>query len=107
MHGVVTAKRNNGFWMQDPAPDADPATSDGLFVFTSSTPTVNVGDDVLVDGTVAEFRPGNDPVNLTTTELTAPQRDRAGRPACTLPVTLVGPGGRTAPTDGHRGRRDR
>ena len=38
----------------------------------AATPTVNVGDQVLVDGTVAEFRPGNDPVNLTTTELTAP-----------------------------------
>jgi predicted extracellular nuclease len=97
VHGVVTAKRNNGFWMQDPAPDADPATSDGLFVFTSSTPTVSVGDDVLVDGTVAEFRPGNDPVNLTTTELTAPsvQITSSGVP---VPATLVGPGGRTAPT---------
>jgi hypothetical protein len=29
---------------------------------------VSVGDDVLVDGTIAEFRPGNDPVNLTTIE---------------------------------------
>jgi predicted extracellular nuclease len=97
VHGVVTAKRNNGFWMQDPAPDTDPTTSDGLFVFTSSTPTVSVGDDVLVDGTVAEFRPGNDPVNLTTTELTAPsvQIVSSGVP---VPVTLVGPGGRTAPT---------
>jgi uncharacterized protein len=97
VHGIVTAERNNGFWMQDPAPDADPATSDGLFVFTSSTPTVNVGDDVLVDGTVAEFRPGNDPVNLTTTELTAPHVTVQGT-GVTLPVTLVGPGGRTAPT---------
>ena len=97
VHGIVTAKRNNGFWMQDPAPDADPATSDGLFVFTSSTPTVNVGDDVLVDGTVAEFRPGNDPVNLTTTELTAPQVT-VQVTGVTPPVTLVGPGGRTAPT---------
>ncbi|HEX2499655.1 MAG TPA: lamin tail domain-containing protein [Actinomycetes bacterium] len=97
VHGIVTAKRNNGFWMQDPAPDADQATSDGLFVFTSSTPTVNVGDDVLVDGTVAEFRPGNDPVNLATTELTAPQVTVQAT-GVTLPVTLVGPGGRTAPT---------
>jgi uncharacterized protein len=97
VHGIVSAKRNNGFWMQDPAPDSDPATSDGLFVFTSSTPTVNVGDDVLVDGTVAEFRPGNDPVNLTTTELTAPHVtvQATGVP---VPVTLVGPGGRAAPT---------
>jgi uncharacterized protein len=97
VHGIVTAERNNGFWMQDPAPDLDPATSDGLFVFTSTTPTVNVGDDVLVDGTVAEFRPGNDPVNLTTTELTAPQVTVQAT-GVTPPVTLVGPGGRTAPT---------
>jgi uncharacterized protein len=97
VHGIVTAERNNGFWMQDPTPDADPATSDGLFVFTSSTPTVNVGDDVLVDGTVAEFRPGNDAVNLTTTELTAPHVivQATGAP---VPATLVGPGGRVAPT---------
>src|SRR5215475_3077459 len=26
--GVVTAKRNNGFWYQDPNPDADPGTSE-------------------------------------------------------------------------------
>jgi uncharacterized protein len=97
VHGVVSAKRNNGFWMQDPTPDADPATSDGLFVFTSSAPTVNVGDDVLVDGTVAEFRPGNDPVNLTTTELTAPHVTVQAT-GVTVPVTLVGPGGRTPPT---------
>ena len=38
--GVVTAVRNNGFWMQDPSPDANAATSEGIFVFTSSAPTV-------------------------------------------------------------------
>ncbi|HKA69844.1 MAG TPA: lamin tail domain-containing protein [Actinomycetes bacterium] len=97
VHGIVTAKRGNGFWMQDPTPDADQATSDGLFVFTSSAPAVNVGDDVLVDGTVAEFRPGNDANNLTTTELTGPTVtvQATGAP---VPVTLLGPGGRVAPT---------
>ena len=34
----------NGFWFQDPQPDDDIATSEGLFVFTSSAPTVAVGD---------------------------------------------------------------
>ncbi|MCI0686106.1 MAG: lamin tail domain-containing protein [Sporichthyaceae bacterium] len=97
VHGVVTAERNNGFWMQDPAPDADPATSDGLFVFTGSAPTVNVGDEVLVDGTVAEFRPGGDLDNLTTTELTAPSVQVLAT-GVAVPVTLVGPGGRIAPT---------
>src|SRR5688572_6105557 len=44
---VVTAVRRGsglGFYIQDLAPDADVATSEGLFVFTSSTPTVSVGD---------------------------------------------------------------
>ena len=34
--GVVTAVSDNGFWFQDPQPDDNPATSEGLFVFTSS-----------------------------------------------------------------------
>src|ERR671936_359827 len=44
VNGIVTAKRSNGFYMQDPTEDSDPATSEGIFVFTSSAPTVNVGD---------------------------------------------------------------
>ena len=71
--GVVTATRSNGFFMQDPSPDDDPATSEGIFVFTSAAPTVSVGDDVRVAGAVAEFRPGGGggAGNLTTTQITA------------------------------------
>ena len=58
--GVVTAKRTNGFYMQDTAPDSNEATSEGIFVFTGSAPTVNVGDAVSVKATVQEFRPGGD-----------------------------------------------
>ncbi|GGM81482.1 hypothetical protein GCM10012275_60180 [Longimycelium tulufanense] len=79
--GIVTAVRAfgsaRGFWFQDPNPDSDPRTSEGLFVFTSrETPAVQPGDSVLVTGTVAEFRPvrsGEDPElssNQTVTELT-------------------------------------
>jgi uncharacterized protein len=95
--GVVTVVSRNGFWMQDPLPDADPATSEGLFVFTSTAPGVAAGDAVAVTGTVTEFRPGNDPENLTTTELTSPvvTVTASGHP---LPdPVLVGPGGRTPP----------
>jgi endonuclease/exonuclease/phosphatase family metal-dependent hydrolase len=56
--GVVTAVRgygSRGFWIQDPEGDGDPATSEGVFVFTSSTPTVSVGDEVLVSGRVGEY----------------------------------------------------
>jgi predicted extracellular nuclease len=57
-HGVVTKLLNNGFFMQDPVGDGDATTSDGIFVFTSTAPTVAVGQGVLVNGTVGEFAPG-------------------------------------------------
>jgi uncharacterized protein len=97
--GVVTAKTTNGFWFQDPQPDSDPATSEGLFVFTSSAPTVSVGDAVTVQGTVAEFRPGGSGglTNLTTTEITNPKITVTGTAAVPDP-TIVGPGGRVPPS---------
>ncbi|MFI1399729.1 endonuclease/exonuclease/phosphatase family protein [Streptomyces sp. NPDC020681] len=56
--GVRTYGSSRGFWFQDPQADADPATSEGIFVFTGATPTVKAGDAVLVSGTVGEFVPG-------------------------------------------------
>jgi hypothetical protein len=67
--GIVTAIASNGFYLQDPNPDNDDATSEGIFVFTSSSPTVAVGDSILVSGRVIEFRPGNNADNLTITEI--------------------------------------
>ncbi|MFD1535083.1 endonuclease/exonuclease/phosphatase family protein [Pseudonocardia aurantiaca] len=72
--GIVTATRafgsSRGFWMQDPQPDNDPRTSEGLFVFTGSvTPPVAVGDAVTVTGTGAEYRPASG--YQTTTQLTS------------------------------------
>lgn len=47
----------NGFFIQTPAARADASdqTSNGIFVFTGSAPTVSVGDRVDLTGTVAEF----------------------------------------------------
>ncbi len=71
--GIVTARRTNGFYFQDPNADANDATSEGIFVFTSSAPTVSVGDSVKVSGKVTEFRPGGATTgNLTTTEIGGP-----------------------------------
>jgi predicted extracellular nuclease len=96
--GVVTAIRSNGFYLQDPAPDSQEATSEGILVFTSSAPTVLVGDAVSVKAFVAEFRPGGpDTANLTTTELITPKVavDSSGNP---LPApTVIGTGGRVPP----------
>jgi predicted extracellular nuclease len=98
--GIVTARRSNGFYLQDPEPDADPATSEALFVFTSSVPTVAVGDAVLVGGAVAEFRPGGagSSTNLTITEITGPSI-RVVSSGNALPApTIIGSGGRVPPT---------
>ncbi|MFP3990501.1 endonuclease/exonuclease/phosphatase family protein [Streptomyces sp. E11-3] len=59
--GIVTGVRtygSRGFWIQDPQVDADPATSEGVFVYTGSVPTVKTGDAVRVSGLVGEYIPG-------------------------------------------------
>jgi predicted extracellular nuclease len=57
--GVVTAdlqSTKKGFYIQDPNPDADPATSEGMFVYSDSiTYPLAVGDRVRVVGTVTEY----------------------------------------------------
>jgi uncharacterized protein len=72
--GVVTKLNNNGFFMQDATGDGDPATSDGIFVFTSTAPTVSVGQLVQLNASVAEFNTGAagnaDTLAHTVTELT-------------------------------------
>ncbi|MEU6999008.1 ExeM/NucH family extracellular endonuclease [Nonomuraea sp. NPDC046570] len=61
VEGVVTgdfqkSDQLSGFFLQDPTPDADPATSEGLFAFARDTfKDVNVGDRVLVTGRATEF----------------------------------------------------
>ncbi|MGV9342007.1 endonuclease/exonuclease/phosphatase family protein [Streptomyces sp. NPDC003688] len=75
--GIVTAVRDygssKGFWLQDPTPDDNPATSEGVFVFTSSAPKAAVGDSVTVSGTVSEYVPGGTASgNQSLTEITKP-----------------------------------
>jgi uncharacterized protein len=77
--GVRAAGSSRGFWIQDPSPDADPSTSEGLFVFTSSTAiTVRAGDAVMVSGRVQNFYPLSsgevfpNTANLSITEISGP-----------------------------------
>ena len=55
--GVVTGVKTNGFFVQAPdaEADADPLTSEGIFVFTGAAPVVAAGDAVEVRGTAGEF----------------------------------------------------
>lgn len=70
--GVVYDIASNGFWMQDPNGDGDAATSDGIFVATSSTSAIHKGDSVSVTGTVSEVVAGNDQAAAPETQLTSP-----------------------------------
>jgi uncharacterized repeat protein (TIGR01451 family) len=78
--GIVTGRKSNGYFIQDPVADADPNTSEGMFVFTSSAPSaaITVGDSVRVSGTVSEFisATSDEPVTptdpKTATEITSP-----------------------------------
>ncbi|CAL9405023.1 endonuclease/exonuclease/phosphatase family protein [Streptomyces sp. enrichment culture] len=74
--GVVTGVRDfgssRGFWLQDPRPDRDPATSEGIFVFTGrESPGVAIGDALRVSGQVSEYYPGGEQAGgQSLTELT-------------------------------------
>ncbi len=56
--GIVTYLSPTGFYMQDRLGDGNPATSDGIFVYTVSAPTVSVGQEVRLSGLVTEFASG-------------------------------------------------
>ncbi len=96
--GIVTAVRANGFYMQDPSPDADDATSEGIFVFTSTTPpaTAAVGNSVTVNGTVSEYRPGTN--GLTLTEITGPTVTLVSSGNALPAAIVLGTGGRVPPS---------
>jgi hypothetical protein len=96
--GIVTGVASNGFYIQDRTGDGNFATSDGIFVFTSSAPAsfVVIGNEVQVTGRVTEFLPGNTATNLTITELTSPTVSLLST-GNALPFTLLGGGGRMPP----------
>jgi predicted extracellular nuclease len=71
VRGIVTADlraagQQDGFYLQQALPDADPATSEGLFVYApGSNVALSVGDHVQVRGAVAEFSRSGDSQPLT------------------------------------------
>ncbi len=77
IEGIVTAQRfNNAFFVQTVpgSEDANPATSEGIMVFTGSAPPASaaVGNRVIVSGTVEEYRSSSNPHQGFITEITNP-----------------------------------
>lgn len=71
--GVVTGLKSKGFFMQTPDAqvDGNPATSEGIFAFTSSPLPAGaaIGNSVAVTGTVTEFVPSQNPNSPPITEM--------------------------------------
>ncbi len=99
VEGVVTSvfPGLNGVFVQDPAGDGDPATSEGLFVFGAATRGLQPGDVVRAAGRVLEFARGGRTGTLT--ELSANTVEKIGTAAvpAPLPVAL---GGNLEPYEG-------
>jgi predicted extracellular nuclease len=93
--GLRTSGSSKGFWFQDPDPDDNAATSEGIFVFTGSAPSgVAVGDSVLVSGTVSDFYAlGSGDTTSTTSNLSVTEIAKASTQVLasgnTLPKPLV------------------
>ncbi len=71
--GIVTTVISNGFFIQTPdgQDDGNPLTPEGIEIFTSSKPTVAVGDSVTVTGTVQTF-PAVTASHTPATEIASP-----------------------------------
>lgn len=89
--GVVTKLTNSGYFIQDVSGDGVAATSDGVYVYQGTAPTVSVGQLLQLSATVAEFNTGaatnTETAARTVTELTSPTA-----------VTVLGSGYVIAPT---------
>jgi predicted extracellular nuclease len=93
--GVVTAilgrRGGQAFWIQDPIGDADPSTSEGLFVVTvDGLDNVEVGDRVRIGGRVEEPSWG---MELPVTRLFATSLEIDDRRQGLPPPTVIGEGG--------------
>ena len=98
--GIVTAFRADGFYMQDPDPDEDEGTSEGIFVFTGVVPRVRPGDEVRVSGLVEEFYPGGlESNNQPITHIVDPEVNIILSGNVLPAPVLIGEGGRVPPTE--------
>ena len=94
--GIVTAVDTNGYYLQDAVGDASAETSNAIFVFTGTVPTVAVGDALSVSGTVGEFTGG---LGLSVTQLGAATATILSSGNALPQAVLIGTGGLLPPTE--------
>ncbi|KAI1805761.1 endonuclease/exonuclease/phosphatase family protein [Daldinia bambusicola] len=97
--GIVTAKSPDGIWLRSVKPSCNKRVSDGLYVYGSvlaKNTSISVGDVLVVDGKVSEYRTSKDYMYIT--ELASPKvRATLGRGREIKPL-VIGKGGLTPPT---------
>jgi len=97
--GIVTTKRGDGFYLQDPEGDGDPATSEGIAVVIRGFPRMVPGDAILItSGVVKEFNPAGDGSNsLTITQIHSNDFVVLGSGYPVPEATIIGNGGSVPP----------
>ena len=97
--GIVTALAFNGYYVQDPVGDGNPATSEALFVFHFGH-GLSIGDAVELTDTVTEFIPGGASTgNLSTTQMSFPSITVLSTGNALPTPTVIGLSGRTPPNE--------
>ena len=92
VYGIVTVVHPaGGFYLQDPNPDADEATSEGIFVSGSGA---QAGDEIFVSGVVNELGSGNE---LSLTQIATSTVVISSSGHALPPATIIGGGGRVPP----------
>ena len=95
--GIVTAKGPDGFWLRSVVPDRAPSSSESIYVFgRSAAAPRTVGEQILLSGTVTEFR--SNPDYLYLTELTNPTNATVISSGNTVTPIVIGEGGLNPPT---------
>ncbi|RVU02348.1 hypothetical protein EOE18_17175 [Novosphingobium umbonatum] len=95
--GIVTAVDGAGFYLQDAAGDGNSRTSDAVFVYTGTAPTVKIGDAIEVTATVTEYV-SSTTGSLSVTEMTAPVITVESSGNALPAAVLIGPDGLHIPT---------
>lgn len=105
IEGVVTQYGYNfktgaykGFFIQDNQPDHNPATSEGIFVYsTRESGKPAIGDLLKVKGTVKEYNEGSGS-NLTSTQINSPEWTVLSKDNALPSPAVLGSGGRLIPS---------
>ncbi len=93
--GIVVAdfqgsNEMNGFFLQDPIGDGNPATSDGIFVYAPGGTDVNVGDIISITAQVDEFNSLTELKNVTSLTIQSSGNALPAPAQVTLPESTDG-----------------